>query len=100
MEFIIEILVDCVLSLIVDSGVDVMTGSEQSKRLPKGARIALVAATLLIFTAIIGAMVIFGILMLIDREWVPGIILTAVGIVFAVVTIVKFLTVYRKKKSE
>ena len=40
MDIIIEILLDCVLSLVVDSGVEVMTGSESCLKWPKGVKIA------------------------------------------------------------
>ncbi|MBO4414626.1 MAG: hypothetical protein J5824_01430 [Lachnospiraceae bacterium] len=99
MEFILEILVDCVLSLIVDSGVEVMTGSEQSNSWPKGAKIALVAVTLLVFIGVTGALMVFGIIFLTEKDWVPGILLLAVGIIFAISMITKFVQMYRKKRQ-
>ena len=64
MDMIFELIIECIIDLITDNGIDVMTGSDKTKNMSKGAKIALVIVSLVIIAAIVGLLLFFGI-----RSW-------------------------------
>ena len=99
MDMIIEFLLDCVLSLIVDSGVEVMTNSESCRNWPKGVRIALVVVTLIVFLAVLGFLIIAGISAVSEGNTAVGVLLFGVASVFVIYPIVRIIKIYKKKSS-
>ncbi len=80
MEVIIEVLIECFVEILTDGGVEVMSGSEYTRRWPKGVKIAMVVFTVLFFGAMIIGFIVMGILFLVGDEPVPGVIMLLVGI--------------------
>ena len=99
MDTIIEILVDCVLSLIVDSGMEIMTDSDSRHKWPKGVRIALVATTLIILLAVLGLLIIAGISLISESKIVVGVLLLALASAFVIFPVIKFRKIYKKKSA-
>ncbi len=99
MDLIFELIIECIIDLITDNGVDVMTGSERTKNLSKGAKIALVTVSLLIFAAIVGLLLFFGITFWADGDITVGIPLTLLGAAFLIFTVFKFIIAYRRNIS-
>ena len=100
MDIIIEILLDCVLSLVVDGGVEVMTDSESCLKWPKGVRIALVAVTMALFVALIGFLVVTGVSLISEGKIAVGVLLLVIALAFIFFSIIRFIKAYRKKKRD
>ncbi len=98
METVVEILLDCVLSLVVDGGVEVMTDSEPCRKWPKGVRIALVAVTLILFIALIGFLAVTGVSLIAEGKIAVGVLLLVIAFAFICFSIIGFIKAYRKKK--
>ena len=99
MDTIVEILLDCVLSLFVDGGVEVMTDSESCRKWPKGVRIAFVVVTLAIFLALIGFLVFIGISLISEAKIAVGVLLLVIALAFILFSVAGFVRAYRKKKG-
>ena len=99
MDMIIEILLDCVLSLITDGGVEVMSNSENTRNWPKGVRIALVTATLIIFIAVTGLLFLAGVSMISDGKTAIGTLLLVIASAFVIFPVIRFIKLYRKKRK-
>ena len=98
MELLFEILAECAIDLITDGGIEVMTGSEESRKWSKGVKTALVISTLLIFAAVIAALLYWGVSFLIDEQILLGIVFAALGTLFSVLAVAKFRKTYKKRK--
>ena len=99
MDMIFDLIIECIIDIITDNGVDVMTGSDRTKNLSKGAKIALVVVSLLIFAAIAGLLLFFGFGLWAGGDITTGIPLTLLGAVFIIFTAVKLIMSYRKNRS-
>ena len=99
MDMILELLLDCVLSLVVDSGVEVMAGSESCRSWPKGVRIALVAVTLIVYIAVLGFLTIVGISEISEGKTAVGILLFFVALVFVIYPATRVIAIYKKKRN-
>ena len=99
MDLIFELIIECFIDIITDNGVDAMTGSDRTKNMSKGAKIALVVVSLLILVAIVGLLLFFGITFWVKGDITAGIPLTLLGAAFMVFTVIKLITAYRKNKS-
>ena len=100
MDMIIEFVLDCILSLVVDSGVEVMSDSENSRNWPKGVRIALVAITLLLFTALIGFLIFAGVSFISEGTTAVGVLFLVMAPALIIFSIIKIKKLYKKKVSE
>ena len=98
MDTIVEILLDCILSLVVDGGVEVITDSESCRRWPKGVRIALVMVTMAFFVALIGFLVVTGVSLISEGKIAVGVLLLVIALTLLVFSIIGFVKAYRKKK--
>ncbi len=99
MDTIVELVFDCVLSLAVDGGVEVITESESCHKWPKGVRIALVAVTMILLVAVIGFLVVAGVSLISEGKIAVGALLLVIAFAFIFLSIIRFVKVYRKKKS-
>ena len=99
MDLIFELVIECLIDLITDDGVDVMTDSDRTKNWSKGTKIALVIVSLLIFVIIFGLLMFFGISFWLEGNLTLGIPVTLLGAVFLIFTVIKFVTSYRKNIS-
>ena len=100
METIAEILIDCVLSLVVDGGVEVMTDSSSCRRWPKGVRIALVAVTMAVFAALTGFVVFAGASFISEGKIAAGVVFLVIAFAFVIFSIIGLIKAYRKKKRD
>ncbi len=98
MEMLIELLLDCILSLVVDGGVDVMSDSPNCRKWPKAVRIALVAITLLVFIAVIGLMIVIGVSLISEGKIAVGLLILAIALGFMLFLAVRFIIAYRRKR--
>lgn len=99
MDTIVELVFDCVLSLTVDGGVEVITESESCHKWPKGVRIALVAVTMILLVAVIGFLVVAGVSLISEGKIAVGALLLVIAFAFIFFSIIRFVKVYRKKRS-
>ena len=99
MEFLFELLFDCIIEPIIECGVEVLTGNERTRHWHKGVKIALAVVTLLVFVAVIGAIIIFGIMLLIEGTTIPGIVLLVIAITFIILSVLKIRKEYRKRRT-
>ena len=98
MDFVIELIIECLIDLITTDGADVVNGSERTKGWSKGAKIALVVTSILLIIAVTAVLVICGVAYLLDGNREVGAVLLAAGIGFLIVTFAKFTSVYKKKR--
>ncbi len=96
MEIIVEIILDCVLSLIVDGGVEVMTDPKSCRKWPKGVRISLVAVSLALFAAIIGFLVVTGVSLMSGGTIAAGALLVVIAFALIILSVIGFVKAYRK----
>ncbi|MBR6477819.1 MAG: hypothetical protein IKS85_05165, partial [Lachnospiraceae bacterium] len=75
MEFIFELIIEVVLGLVTDSGVEIMTGSEETKKWPKPVRIFCVVTTIILSATVIGFLLVYGIILMIKGHVAVGILL-------------------------
>ena len=99
MDMIFELIIECIIDLITDNGIDVMTGYDKTKNMSKGAKIALVIVSLVIIAAIVGLLLFFGIRSWSEGDLTTGIPLTLLGAAFLIFTVFKFIIAYRRNIS-
>ena len=100
MDTIVEILPDCILSLVVDGGVEVMTDSESCHKWPKVVRIALAVVTMILFAALIVFLVVTGVSLISESKLAVGALLLVITFAFIFFSIIGFVKAYRKKKRD
>ena len=100
MEFIFELIIEVVLGLVTDSGVEVMTGSEETKKWPKPVRIFCVVTTIILSATVIGVLLVYGIILMIKGHVAVGVLLLVVGAILLIMAIVKLRKAYILYKSK
>ena len=100
MDLIFSLIVECLIDLITGEAVDAATGSDRTKGWSKSAKVILIIVAILIITAMIGALVIFGIMNLSEGEIMPGAILLGAAAVLLVYTVVSIIVAYRKNRRK
>ena len=99
MDLIFELIIECLIDLITDDGVDIMTRSDRTKGWSKGVKIVLVVVAALIILAIVGVLVLLGIFFLSQGDVSLGIPIMIAGVAFLIFTVLKFVMAYRKNIS-
>jgi threonine/homoserine/homoserine lactone efflux protein len=99
MDLIFELIIECMIGLITDDGVDIVTGSDRTKGWSKGFKIFIVAAALLIILAIVGLLLLLGIYFWSEGDMSAGIPLTIAGAALLIFSVFKFVMAYRKNIS-
>lgn len=94
MECIIEIVIEVLVELLLDDGIDCMTNSEY----PKYLKYIIAGLTLLVFTAVVAGLIAVGIICMKDST-IVGIVMCAVGVAFAILTIQKIRKLIQMKKK-
>ncbi len=90
MDFIIEL----ILELLIEGTFE----ASQSKSIPKGIRYPLIVLIALIFVAVIGLVVFFGVIIL-DEMLFGGIFFIGIGVFMAIMAVIKFRKLYLEKKK-
>ena len=101
MDFIIELIIECMIDLITTDGAEVVSGSGRTKSWSNGAKIAVVVTAILLIVAVTAVLVICGVAYLMEGNREPGAVLLVAGIGFLIITIAKFGSAYisvRNKK--
>ena len=100
MEMIIDIILELVLGLLTDGGVEVMTGSESAKKWPKPLKIICVVSTLLLAIAVIGFLLIYGIVLEVKGNVIGGAYLLVAGATLLILAIVMLRKGYKSYKNK
>lgn len=90
---------DFILTLLIDLALEDGMEASQNKKLPKGLRYIILVAVILLYALIIGVAVWFGVDTLKDNVEV-GVVIILFAVAFLVLSIIKFVNAYKRKKAE
>lgn len=93
-RFYMDFLLDIIIDLVLEEGVE----ASQNVKIPKGIRYFILAFAILVYAAIIGIAVWFGINML-KENIVVGVGILIFAVIFFVLCIIKFVSAYKRKKK-
>ena len=89
METIFEIFFECIISLVTEGGMEVMSDPEHTCSWPRGIKIMMVVTTILFFLTVIGFLIVFGVIFVLEGKMIWGLILSVLGVFFLVLMLIR-----------